>query len=40
MQKFDLIVIGSGSGLDVATSAAQHGLAVALLKKTGWAELV
>ena len=33
MQKFDLIVIGSGSGLDVATSAAQHGLAVAVVEK-------
>lgn len=33
MQKFDLIVIGGGSGLDVATSAAQHGLAVAVVEK-------
>jgi dihydrolipoamide dehydrogenase len=33
MQKFDLIVIGGGSGLDVATSAAQHGLKVAIIER-------
>ena len=33
MQKFDLIVIGGGSGLDVATSAAQHGLTVAVVER-------
>jgi pyruvate/2-oxoglutarate dehydrogenase complex dihydrolipoamide dehydrogenase (E3) component len=31
-EKFDLIVIGSGSGLDVAT-AAQSGLKVAIIEK-------
>jgi len=31
-EKFDLIVIGSGSGLDVAT-AAQSGLKVAVIEK-------
>jgi mycothione reductase len=30
---FDLIVIGSGSGLDVAYAAAQKGLSVALIEK-------
>ncbi len=30
---FDLIVIGSGSGLDVANAAAQSGLRVALIEK-------
>jgi len=33
LQKFDLIVIGAGSGLDVANAAYQHGLRVALLEK-------
>ena len=33
MQKFDLIVIGSGSGLDVANAAAQAGLRVAVVEK-------
>ena len=33
MQKFDLIVIGSGSGLDVANAAYQHGLRVAIIEK-------
>jgi mycothione reductase len=34
LQKFDLIVIGSGSGLDVANAAAhQHGLKVAIIEK-------
>ena len=33
MQKFDLIVIGAGSGLDVANAAYQHGLRVAILEK-------
>ncbi|MGH9953590.1 MAG: FAD-dependent oxidoreductase, partial [Nitrososphaeraceae archaeon] len=33
MQKFDLIVIGSGSGLDVANAASQQGLRVAIIEK-------
>ncbi|MEM2124767.1 MAG: dihydrolipoyl dehydrogenase [Candidatus Methanosuratincola sp.] len=33
MRKFDLIVIGSGSGLDVAVAAANRGLRVAILEK-------
>ena len=33
MQKFDLIVIGSGSGLDVANATYQHGLRVAVIEK-------
>jgi mycothione reductase len=33
LQKFDLIVIGSGSGLDVAIAAYQHGLRVAVIEK-------
>jgi mycothione reductase len=33
MQKFDLAVIGSGSGLDVAFAAAQHGMKVAIIEK-------
>ncbi len=33
MEKFDLIVIGSGSGLDVANAAAQRGLKVAIIEK-------
>jgi dihydrolipoamide dehydrogenase len=33
LQKFDLIVIGSGSGLDVANAAYQHGLKVAVIEK-------
>jgi len=32
VQKFDLIVIGSGSGLDVANAAHQHGLKVAVIE--------
>jgi mycothione reductase len=32
-QKFDLIVIGSGSGLDVANAAYRHGLKVAIVEK-------
>jgi mycothione reductase len=31
--KFDLIVIGSGSGLDVANAATQNGLKVAVIEK-------
>ncbi len=30
---FDLIVIGAGSGLDVASAAAEHGLRVAIIEK-------
>jgi mycothione reductase len=33
MQEFDLIVIGSGSGLDVANAVAQEGLRVAIVEK-------
>ena len=34
MQKFDLVVIGGGSGLDVANAAAFHnGLKVAIIEK-------
>lgn len=33
MQEFDLIVIGSGSGLDVANAVAQDGLRVAIVEK-------
>lgn len=33
MEKFDLIVIGSGSGLDVALAAASDGLKVAIVEK-------
>jgi mycothione reductase len=33
LQKFDLIVIGSGSGLSVANAAAQHELRVAIIEK-------
>ena len=34
MQKFDLIVIGSGSGLDVANAAVQSGLKVAVVERS------
>ena len=33
MQKFDLIVIGGGSGLDIAYAVSQHGLKVAIIEK-------
>jgi mycothione reductase len=33
LQQFDLIVIGSGSGLDVANAAYQHGLKVAIIEE-------
>jgi mycothione reductase len=33
MEKFDLIVIGSGSGLDVANAVVQKGLKVAIIEK-------
>lgn len=33
MREFDLIVIGSGSGLDVANAAARQGLRVAVIEK-------
>ena len=33
LQKFDLIVIGSGPGLDVANATYQHGLRVAVIEK-------
>jgi mycothione reductase len=34
MEKFDLIVIGSGAGLDVATAATEKGLKVAIIEKS------
>ena len=34
MEKFDLIVIGSGAGLDVANAAADKGLKVAIIEKS------
>jgi mycothione reductase len=34
VKTFDLIVIGSGSGLDVANAAAQNGLKVAIVEKS------
>ncbi|AIC15067.1 dihydrolipoyl dehydrogenase family protein [Nitrososphaera viennensis] len=34
VEKFDLIVIGSGAGLDVASAAAESGLKVALVEKS------
>jgi mycothione reductase len=33
IEKFDLILIGSGSGLDVANAIFQHGLKVAIIEK-------
>jgi dihydrolipoamide dehydrogenase len=33
IEKFDLIVIGSGSGLTVANAIFQHGLRVAVIEK-------
>jgi len=33
VKKFDLIVIGSGAGLDVASAAAQTGMKVAIVEK-------
>jgi mycothione reductase len=33
MEEFDLIVIGSGSGLDVVNAILQHGLKVAIIEK-------
>ncbi|HKX82100.1 MAG TPA: dihydrolipoyl dehydrogenase [Nitrososphaera sp.] len=33
MQDYDLVVIGSGSGLDVANAVAQHGKRVAIIEK-------
>lgn len=33
LEKFDLIVIGSGTGLDVANAAAQSGMKVAIVEK-------
>src|SRR3989337_3803821 len=33
MQEFDLIVIGAGSGLNVASAAAREGLKVAIVEK-------
>lgn len=34
MQEFDLVVIGSGAGLDVANAAAQSGLRVAIIERS------
>ncbi len=33
LQKFDLIVIGSGAGLDVASAASENGLKTAVIEK-------
>ena len=33
MEKFDLVVIGSGSGLDVANAVSNKGLQVAIIEK-------
>jgi UDP-galactopyranose mutase len=33
LQEFDLIIIGTGSGLYVANTAYQHGLRVAVIEK-------
>jgi mycothione reductase len=33
MPNFDLVIIGSGSGLDVANAAAHHGMNVAVIEK-------
>ena len=40
MEKFDLIVIGSGSGLTVANAIFQHGLRVAVIEKDRMGRLV
>ena len=34
IRKFDLIVIGSGAGLEVASAAAQSGMKVAIVEKS------
>jgi dihydrolipoamide dehydrogenase len=34
VREFDLIVIGSGAGLEVASAAAQSGLKVAIVEKS------
>jgi len=34
IKKYDLIVIGSGAGLEVANAAAQGGLKVAIVEKS------
>ena len=34
VKKYDLIVIGSGAGLEVASAAAQSGLKVAIIEKS------
>ena len=33
MNKFDLMVIGSGSGLEVSSEAAERGLSVAVVEE-------
>ena len=33
MQRFDMIVIGSGSGLEVSSDAAAFGLSVAIIEE-------
>jgi len=38
IRKFDLIVVGSGAGLEVASAAAQSGMKVELLKRAEWVE--
>jgi dihydrolipoamide dehydrogenase len=34
VKEFDLIVIGSGAGLEVASAAAQSGLKVAIVERS------
>ena len=38
MQHFDLMVIGSGSGLDVSTEAVECGLSVAVVEAEAFQE--
>ncbi|MBI2595947.1 FAD-binding protein [Candidatus Daviesbacteria bacterium] len=33
MRKFDVLVVGSGAGLEVASFAAEKGLSVALVEE-------
>ncbi len=33
MNRFDLIVVGSGSGLEVSSEAAERGLSVAVVEE-------
>ena len=38
MEQFDVIVIGSGSGMLVASAAVEQGFKIALLSRGKWAE--